>query len=65
MTPAVRKQAIQELTADQAKRWDEYCALGASIKGLQDTCQHDWSYSGHGHNYDVYTCTICGAEEER
>lgn len=31
----------------------------------EEQCQHDWKYQGHGHNYEVWQCQKCGAEEEK
>ena len=36
-----------------------------AIEGLQQVCEHNWVYTGHGHNFSCYACTICGLEEER
>lgn len=35
-----------------------------AMEALQDICEHDWCYDGHGHNSDFYTCKKCGASKE-
>jgi len=41
------------------------CIGGARKKETSVGCDHRWVYEGHGHNYSVYSCSICGAREER
>ena len=36
--------------------------LDAAIETLQETCEHDWRWTGHGHSEDYYVCTKCGKE---
>ncbi len=36
-----------------------------AIDSLRKICTHRMNYEGHGHNYSVYKCDICGHEEER
>lgn len=28
-------------------------------------CEHDFTYKGHGHNFDWYECTKCQESEDR
>lgn len=28
-------------------------------------CSHIWQYTGHDHNYSIYKCNKCGAEQTR
>ena len=35
------------------------------ILAIQKVCKHDWDYQGHGHNDELYLCSICGKEEWR
>lgn len=36
-----------------------------AIAGLQEVCEHDWRYEGHGHNDSLYICNICKKEDWR
>ena len=36
-----------------------------AILALQEVCEHEFSYQGHGHNDSLYICTICNKEEWR
>jgi hypothetical protein len=32
----------------------------ATLKVIQDLCDHDYVEEGHDHNYVYYRCSICG-----
>ena len=51
------KRRAKELYA-QARTLDQ------AVVALQETCEHDWRYKGHGHKHDYYVCKICGKEME-
>jgi hypothetical protein len=36
------------------------CADILFITEMRKTCQHAWGYVGHGHNDDMYECSLCG-----
>ena len=52
----LEKQKSAQKTANNYKK---------AIEALQEVCEHDWSHQGHGHNDDLYLCSICGKEERR
>ena len=33
-------------------------------KEIQEKCDHNFQYDGHGHNYSVYKCDKCRHSEE-
>lgn len=43
---------------------EEYNKYKAAVQALQDICDHDWMYKGHGHNSEFYTCEKCGSTRE-
>lgn len=47
---------------EQLQKGIPYTWLNAQAKNKP--CYHIWEYDGHGHNYSVYKCTICGEEGE-
>jgi len=39
--------------------------LNKELSKIRKNCIHDWEYSGHGHNDDVYVCYECKEMEFR
>jgi len=35
------------------------------VRHLPSECDHNYQYEGHGHNYSIWKCFKCGAEQER
>lgn len=35
------------------------------LKEKQEACEHNFQYTGHGHNDDCYICTKCNLSEWR
>ena len=31
---------------------------------MQDICDHDYKYIGHGHNFAIYECSVCNKRKE-
>lgn len=44
---------------------DELTKYTTVLTALRSICEHEWTYSGHGHNDDLYICRKCGKEEWR
>lgn len=59
------KEQIDRLRSALEKAKQDVGRYDRAIRALQEVCEHDWHYDGHGHNYDVYVCGICGMSEER
>jgi mRNA-degrading endonuclease YafQ of YafQ-DinJ toxin-antitoxin module len=52
---------IQEKLCNAQKQVEKY---KNAFEALQDICEHDWRYDGHGHNSDFYSCRKCGSVKE-
>ena len=59
-----KKELFEDLNKEISKVSLKLDNLKNSLKILQEECEHDWKYDGHGHKYDFYTCTICGTTKE-
>lgn len=62
------KQIVMILSSYEASeimRQRENAARFERRQKEQETCDHQWRYSGHGHNDDAYDCTKCGKTEWR
>lgn len=55
---------IKTVKEKMRKALAEYKKYEAAFRALQDICEHDWKYDGHGHKSDFYTCVKCGATKE-
>jgi len=51
---------IDKLYAELYAAEDVARKLRKAIAALQDICDHDLEYEGHGHNDSYYTCAKCG-----
>ena len=58
-------QHIKEIIDKKSKALAKYKKYVKALEALQGICEHEWCYEGHGHNSKYYTCSKCGAEEER
>lgn len=52
---------IKDLEARSRELDRQARKLDGAVKALQETCEHDWQYDGHGHNDSYYTCRKCAA----
>ena len=59
------KNTIKKLLDKQKVAEKTVNNLREAILGLQEVCEHDWHYEGHGHNDSLYVCNICGKEDWR
>ena len=53
---------IKDLKSRSKGLYAQARALDEAVTALQQTCEHDWKYTGHGHNSDYYVCTLCTKE---
>ena len=51
---------IKDLKAQAKDLYAKARKLDKAVDALQEICEHDWKYDGHGHNSDYYTCLKCG-----
>ena len=56
---------INELRNKRIPLENELEKINKAVDALVEICEHDWNYTGHGHNYDVYKCHKCSETEER
>jgi hypothetical protein len=52
---AVRLPGESQEHANERIAWERHGAL---------SCEHDWKYVGHGHNYSEYQCVKCFETKE-
>ena len=57
------KQSVEALEKSKLIAQDEVRRLDRAIDSIRDLCPHETHPTGHGHNYTVYECSICGREE--
>lgn len=55
-------ETIKDLKSRAKDLYSQARALDNAVTALQDTCEHDAKYTGHGHKDDYYVCTKCGKE---
>jgi hypothetical protein len=55
-------QRLKDLHHEHLAKTRQYAD---AIKALQTICEHSWKYLGHGHNEELYVCTVCDKEEWR
>ena len=65
MDKEVLKKSIRELHLELSGAQARVSSIQSAIFGLRKECAHEWKYHGHGHNYDVYKCSICDESEHR
>lgn len=61
----IPKSTFVLLEAKIEKAQAELDKLQTAYTNLQDTCQHDYQYTGSTHNDSVYQCTVCNKVEYR
>jgi hypothetical protein len=59
------KNTIKELLKKQRAAEKVVTNYKEAVEALQEVCEHDWQYEGHGHNDSLYICNICNKEEWR
>ena len=57
------KSTLKELKNKLHSAKEVVAKYTAAIEALQEVCEHDYHYQGHGHNDSLYVCSICGKEE--
>jgi hypothetical protein len=68
------KETLDKLFKELDVAAVEVTKIRNAIDALQALCEHNkidfkdegspWRYEGHGHNYDVYVCSICKIQKE-
>ena len=58
----VTKKQIDEIKEKREKAREEVQKYDKAIDALQDICDHKMKFEGHGHNFSLYRCEICGLE---
>lgn len=64
MTSAEISAAVTELERQVNTRRAEITTLEQGIDALRLLCAHSFAPAGHGHNYAVERCQVCGLERE-
>lgn len=59
------KNIIKDLLDKQKAAEKLVKKYSEAIAGLQEVCDHNWHYEGHGHNDSLYICSVCKKEEWR
>jgi len=58
----VIKESIKALEKDMVTAQNKVRKLERALDAIRLLCPHDEHPTGHGHNYTVYECSICGRE---
>ena len=61
----MRSMELDDDEIDFILRRRNHISLKKNTQEKRNICHHVFVYTGHGHNYSIYTCSKCGTEEER
>jgi len=61
----IDKNQVQGFIKEQKSLELRLNTVKSIIKGLQELCDHEYSYSGHDSHYDNYICKICTKQQTR